>query len=73
MCQSGKDVGRAYNMSHAEQVAGRKYGYGVFLWSVSWLELLTLEFERFFFTDGLEMAEKVRKVQWERKCGQACG
>ena len=24
MCHSGKDIGRACNMSHAEQVAGRK-------------------------------------------------
>lgn len=73
VCQSGKDIGRAYNMSHAEQVAGTKYGCGVFLWSISWLELVTLEFERFIFTDGLEMAKKVRTVRWEGKFGQACG
>lgn len=46
MCHGGNDIGRACNMSHAEQVAGRKYGHGIF--SVSWLELATLEFERFF-------------------------
>ncbi len=28
MCRSGKDIGRACNMSHAEQVAGEK------VWSV---------------------------------------
>ncbi len=29
MCRSGKDIGRACNMSHAEQVAGEK------VWSVT--------------------------------------
>ena len=74
MCPSGNDIGRAYSMSHAEPVAGGKYGYGIF---VSWLELATLDFERFFErSDELELAieaKEARTVRWERKCGQACG
>ena len=46
MCHSGNDIGRACSMSHAEPVAGRKVWLREFF--VSWLELATLEFERFF-------------------------
>lgn len=47
-CRSSNDIGRACDISHAEQVAGeRKYGSRNFY--VSWLELATLEFERFSF------------------------
>lgn len=54
VCHSSNDIGRTCNMSHAEQVAGRNYGHGFFfsfLFFSPWLELTTLEFER-FFTNG---------------------
>lgn len=61
-CHGGNDIGRACNMSHAEQVAGRKYGHGIFL--VSWLELATLEFERFFVkNDEWKLAKEARAVR----------
>ena len=69
-CHNGNDIGRACNMSHAEQVAGRKYGHGTFFflgWSSQRSSLSV-----FFLTNGWELAKKARAVQRERKCGQAC-
>ena len=49
--------------------------------SVSWLELSTLEFERFVQEERrrrmegelAKEAKRARAVRTERKCGQACG